>query len=291
MFQLKFTLCSPAESLFSWPLTQAGVLTGPHLSLSTGLSLISKQQSSSCCNLRPASVCSRGSDQLRPIVQRFLESLPSVGKAWSFDAPSTVRSLGGLDVDLDSISVCSRSSLRIRRPATRLQGGKRPPAWQDAGVRTAAPPDSTPEPAALRVRFKPWASSGVSKPCSHHQAARCQDFAESTGSAPTPSPHRAAAAAEPVVASSASCSRSGVFVGNLPGDVTERTLVELFSCCGRIDRLWIARNPSSQASLGYGFVVFDVSSGPHATERAERELDGTLLHQQHICVRVSTRHF
>jgi hypothetical protein len=77
----------------------------------------------------------------------------------------------------------------------------------------------------------------------------------------------------------------------LPGSVSERALVELFSRCGRIDSLWIARNAASQASLGYGFVVFDAGSGQQATERAERELDGLLLQQQRICVRVSTRSF
>jgi RNA recognition motif-containing protein len=82
-----------------------------------------------------------------------------------------------------------------------------------------------------------------------------------------------------------------VFVGNLPGSVGERALVELFSRCGRIDSLWIARNAASQASLGYGFVVFDAGSGQQATERAERELNGLLLQQQRICVRVSTRSF
>jgi RNA recognition motif-containing protein len=82
-----------------------------------------------------------------------------------------------------------------------------------------------------------------------------------------------------------------VFVGNLPGDVGERALVELFSRCGRIDSLWIARNAANQASLGYGFVVFDARSGQQATERAEREVNGLMLQQHRICVRVSTRSF
>lgn len=85
--------------------------------------------------------------------------------------------------------------------------------------------------------------------------------------------------------------RRGVFVGNLPGDVNERALVELFSRCGKIDSLWICRNAASQTSLGYGFVVFDAGSGQQATEHAERELNGMSLQQHRICVRVSTRSF
>jgi hypothetical protein len=46
--------------------------------------------------------------------------------------------------------------------------------------------------------------------------------------------------------------RRGVFVGNLPGCATERALVGLFGQCGPIDRLWIARDPKNQLSLGYG---------------------------------------
>jgi RNA recognition motif-containing protein len=94
-----------------------------------------------------------------------------------------------------------------------------------------------------------------------------------------------AAAAETVIG------RRGVFVGNLPGDVSERALVELFSRCGPIEKLWIARNASNQASLGYGFVVFSACSSQQAIQRAEKELNGKSLQQHPICVRVSTRSF
>ncbi|WIA09017.1 hypothetical protein OEZ85_008431 [Tetradesmus obliquus] len=348
--------CDRVESdvLSSRASSQAGALT-PHLPLSAALSLLSKQHlASPCYSPRASSNSGRASDQqlLRPIVARFLESLPSFGKAWSFDTEG-LHSVQDLNDDAcsDSISCCSCSSLQLQhtqqRPASAASMRQRPrsltsngPAHQAGASKHAhaAPADHAPADADEGVSSSTaaltharsgdgWSSvelqqqghaAGQGAPrtpaaCSSPgrlwcpgSAVRSLSFqtAESTGSAPTPSPttaaaharssagkaagQHAAAGADAVAAGSA---RRGVFVGNLPGDVGERALVELFSRCGRIDSLWIARNAANQASLGYGFVVFDASSGQQATERAERELNGLLLQQQRICVRVSTRSF
>lgn len=285
---------------------QGNVLAGPiYLSLSTGLSLLSKQHNSSFYS--PGSSTAKGSDQLLPIVQRFLESLPSVGKAWSFDAASTVHSLGDVNEDVDSISCCSCSSHKLRCPVSAAARRKTysgrcpPPAAVDAiaadAQHSTARSRFPPRQLALSSTMDESREAGSPKHGSaapFRSAVKCLNFAESTGSAPTPSPAKAAveaADADAVPSSVSSCSRRGVFVGNLPGDVNERTLVELFSRCGRIDRLWIARNAANQASLGYGFVVFDTCGGSQAAKLAEQQLDGTSLQQQSICVRVSTRSF
>ncbi|KIY95415.1 hypothetical protein MNEG_12548 [Monoraphidium neglectum] len=84
--------------------------------------------------------------------------------------------------------------------------------------------------------------------------------------------------------------RRGVFVGNLPGAVTERALMALFSRCGPIDSLWIARDPRNQVSLGYGYVVYSASD-PLAHVRAARSLDGAKLDRQAVRVRPSDRDF
>lgn len=88
----------------------------------------------------------------------------------------------------------------------------------------------------------------------------------------------------------AAAGRRGVFVGNLPSAVTERALMALFSRCGPIDSLWIARDPRNQLSLGYGYVVYS-SSDPSAHVRAARSLDGASLERQAVRVRLSDRDF
>jgi hypothetical protein len=72
--------------------------------------------------------------------------------------------------------------------------------------------------------------------------------------------------------------------------VTERALMALFSRCGPIDSLWIARDPRNQASLGYGYVVYSASD-QHAHARAARNLDGARMEGQTMRVRLSDRDF
>eukprot|EP00878_Enallax_costatus_P018668 GHUV01019663.1.p1 GENE.GHUV01019663.1~~GHUV01019663.1.p1 ORF type:complete len:312 (-),score=90.32 GHUV01019663.1:669-1604(-) len=291
---------SAADVLHGGRVSKAHVLTAPiQLSLTTGLALLSKQHSSSCYSPGPGSSTGKGGDQLLPIIQKFLESLPSVGKAWSFDAASTVHAAADARQDNDSNSCCScnseitvRAPPRLPRPqAVRRQSRRRTfnSATRPAKLHVSPPPAV---PGHLLLLSTPVGESSSYQPVSCSNVARSLHFAESTGSAPTPSLLKTATdpAAQPA-SSNGTCSRRGVFVGNLPGGVDERALVELFSPCGRIDKLWIARNAANQASLGYGFVVFDASSGHQAAQCAERLLDGTTLQQQHICVRVSTRDF
>lgn len=64
----------------------------------------------------------------------------------------------------------------------------------------------------------------------------------------------------------------------------------LFSRCGPIDSLWIARDPRNQASLGFGYVVYH-SSDPMAHLRAVRSLNGAELERQAVSVRLSDRDF
>jgi hypothetical protein len=85
--------------------------------------------------------------------------------------------------------------------------------------------------------------------------------------------------------------RRGVFVGNLPSAATERALMALFSRAGPISSCWIARNPNSQLSLGYGYVVYDSEADPLAHVRAARSLDGAPLERQPVKVRLSERDF
>ncbi|GBF90180.1 hypothetical protein Rsub_03313 [Raphidocelis subcapitata] len=84
--------------------------------------------------------------------------------------------------------------------------------------------------------------------------------------------------------------RPGVFVGNLPSQVTERALMALFSRAGPIDSLWIARDPRSQASLSYGYVVY-CATDQAAHLRAARSLDGAVLERSAVRVRLSDRDF
>lgn len=84
---------------------------------------------------------------------------------------------------------------------------------------------------------------------------------------------------------------TGVYVGNLPKDTDERLLMELFSQYGCITKLWITWDPLSGASLGYGYVVFSGSSGAQAAQSAVRDLNGTCMKQQKLCLRISNRNF
>lgn len=274
-------------------MSHAHLLAAPgQLSLSTGLDLLSKQHS--CCSPSPGNRSGKGSDQLLPIIQKFLEALPSIGRPWSFDA-ATQHTIGNACQNDDSNSRCSCNSeitgtapLRVAKS----QAVSWRTRWRDSD--SAKQPAKSPvpmQPTVVPVQLLTPASSASScEPYSCRSIARSLHFAESTGSAPTPSLPTTATdyTSEPGISD---CRCRGVFVGNLPGDVDERALVKLFSPCGSIDKLWVARNAANQASLGYGFVVFDSSSGSQAAQLAERDLHGTYVQQQRICVRVSTRNF
>eukprot|EP00879_Flechtneria_rotunda_P008168 GHRR01008557.1.p1 GENE.GHRR01008557.1~~GHRR01008557.1.p1 ORF type:complete len:301 (+),score=87.97 GHRR01008557.1:272-1174(+) len=240
-------------------------------------------------------------DHLRPLVAKFLDSLPAAWSSWSDDLLPLVTKYASADnsvaasTESDRHSCCSHdsSSSTCCLPWS---------ADQDALRRNNSD-------AGIWAQGTAYTPVGSKPPLAGNQtASRAVNglrYPESTDSAPTPSSIRPTAT--PAVATAeqlpADCMASnngsnqpptssrGVFVGNLPDTTTERVLVRLFSRCGRIDRLWIARNASNQASLGYGFVVFEPCSGSQAVLRAQQELDGICLQQQRICVRVSTRSF
>lgn len=138
--------------------------------------------------------------------------------------------------------------------------------------------------AAAQAALRPCRVAAVSSTTSGSMGSQC----EQPG---TPDLTDISSSQSSNLSSSQGSTKGGVFVGNLAADVTERMLLELFSICGRAEKLWVARNATSKASLGYGFVVFDTNSGPKAAQLAAQQLDGTTVHQKRITVKVSDRDF
>lgn len=85
--------------------------------------------------------------------------------------------------------------------------------------------------------------------------------------------------------------KRGVFVGNLPSTVSERQLVQIFAKCGKVLSCWVCKDARNQASLGYGYVVYDAAADADAHWRAQHTLDGAWVLDQPIIVRQSTRTF
>jgi len=257
----------------------------------------------------------RSGDQC-PVVARFLASLPSprYQSTWSLPSIHSVTADVCSDVlsdDADSTQVCGPAaaiathslSFNQRRDAddfedscstasdeaesachepratprgylpshgTPLQQG----AW---GVFLSTPP--TAESATGPVRYHPV----FRRPISNYDNCNGGAAAE-LGT----SPGNAEAAA---AGANGQLSKRGLFVGNLPGGVTERQLMHLFSRCGPIVSCWIARDARNQAPLGYGYVVYDAAADPQAHLRALNTLDGSMVLHQPITVRLSSRSF
>lgn len=60
-------------------------------------------------------------------------------------------------------------------------------------------------------------------------------------------------------------------VTNLPTETQDSDIKELFGACGRIARVFLARDKFTGASRGYAFISFD---NPHQAENAVRAFDG-----------------
>lgn len=80
--------------------------------------------------------------------------------------------------------------------------------------------------------------------------------------------------------------RANLFIANLPSDLTDEELAEVFDPYGIVLGAFMPRDPANGKPLGYGFV--DIAT-QRAQEAAIAAMNGTELHGRRIEVRPSDR--
>ena len=70
-----------------------------------------------------------------------------------------------------------------------------------------------------------------------------------------------------------------IYVGNLPFDVDDNKLREIFASCGEIEEATVIQNKFNGRSKGFGFVTFkdDESAKKAIAEMNEKEVGGRAL--------------
>ena len=70
-----------------------------------------------------------------------------------------------------------------------------------------------------------------------------------------------------------------IYVGNLPFEIDDNKLKEIFAGCGEIEEATVIKNKFNDRSKGFGFVTFkNEESGKKAiAEMNEKEVDGRVL--------------
>lgn len=76
-----------------------------------------------------------------------------------------------------------------------------------------------------------------------------------------------------------------IFVGNLPSDVTEQEVTELFSAYGRVRSIRLVQDVFSGACRGFGFIEME----GHEARAAIAGLDGAELRSKRLKVNEERR--